>query len=145
MTARSAQSLRSSRRDGRPVVTLGSAESVDVAVTGAKAARLARSLRSRLPVLPGFVVPTDADRDDLHRDGRGHDALVAAWRDPSSNGEHTENRPDALVPGTETVVRFDVDGYDSEQPLDQGARRCGRVGPPEREPRGPGRGRRSPR
>jgi hypothetical protein len=43
-------------------------------------------------------------------------AAVDAIRD------HTENRPDAVVPGTETVVRFDVDGYDSEQPLDQGAR-----------------------
>jgi hypothetical protein len=36
--------------------------------------------------------------------------------------DHTQNRPDIPVPGTESVVTFDVDSYDARQPLDDGAR-----------------------
>jgi len=32
--------------------------------------------------------------------------------------ERTENRPDVAVPGTESVVRFQVDVYDASQPID---------------------------
>lgn len=37
-------------------------------------------------------------------------------------GDRTQNRPDAMVPGTATRVVFDVDTYDAQQPLDQSAR-----------------------
>ena len=36
--------------------------------------------------------------------------------------DRTQNRPDAPVPGSQSVVSFDVDGYDAQQPLDKGAR-----------------------
>jgi hypothetical protein len=43
-------------------------------------------------------------------------AVVDALRD------HTENRPDAAVTGTRSVVTFDVDTYDAQQPIAEAAR-----------------------
>ena len=69
-----------------------------VALTGGKAAALARATRARLPVLPGFVVlPPGADGDH-----EGHD-LWPAWRELSGDG----SRP--------LVVRSSSAAEDTEQ------------------------------
>ena len=47
------------------VISLDSADCLDVAACGDKAARLARARASGFPVLPGFVVPTAASREAL--------------------------------------------------------------------------------
>jgi hypothetical protein len=43
-------------------------------------------------------------------------AVVDALRD------RTQNRLDEAIPGTRSVVTFDVDTYDAKQPIDQAAR-----------------------
>jgi hypothetical protein len=43
-------------------------------------------------------------------------AVVDALRD------RTQNRPDAAVAGSRSVVTFDVDTYDAQQPIDEAAR-----------------------
>ncbi|WP_371661857.1 PEP/pyruvate-binding domain-containing protein [Streptomyces sp. NBC_00280] len=59
------------------VVALDSEHAKDAAVTGAKAANLARAAAAGLPVLPGFVL-VPADR--APRAGAGEDAVRAVWR-----------------------------------------------------------------
>ncbi len=43
-------------------------------------------------------------------------AVVDAVRD------RTENRPDVAVPGSRSVITFDVDTYDAQQPISEAAR-----------------------
>ena len=64
------------------VVTLGSAGALEPAVAGAKAAALARALRSGLPVIPGWVVTTSAFDTPLPVDAE----LRAAWSAATENG-----------------------------------------------------------
>ncbi|MGI8808210.1 MAG: PEP/pyruvate-binding domain-containing protein [Acidimicrobiales bacterium] len=70
------------------VVTLESSAALDPAVVGAKAASLAKALRAGLPVLPGWVVTTDAFAPSA--DGNPAfpvDAeLRAAWSEASDRG-----------------------------------------------------------
>ena len=64
------------------VVTLDSAAALDPAVAGAKAAALARARRLGLPVLPGWVVTTNAFRTSLPVEAE----LRAAWSAATDNG-----------------------------------------------------------
>ena len=64
------------------VVTLDSAAALDPAVAGAKAAALARALRSGLPAIPGWVVTTSAFEIPLPVDAE----LRAAWSAATDNG-----------------------------------------------------------
>ena len=59
---------------GVPVLDLTDPRARDPAVSGAKAANLARAAAAGLPVLPGFVLPVGLDPRE------GGDALAAAWR-----------------------------------------------------------------
>ncbi|MFE0921852.1 MULTISPECIES: hypothetical protein [Streptomyces] len=59
------------------VVPLSTPSAADPAITGAKAAHLARAAEEELPVLPGFVlVPATRTRSAL----TGDEALRGAWR-----------------------------------------------------------------
>jgi pyruvate,water dikinase len=64
-----------------PIVWLDGEDALDPRVTGAKAANLARAAARGLPVLPGFVVTTDATDDE-----RLGVALEHAWRTLSDGG-----------------------------------------------------------
>ena len=64
------------------VVTLDSVAALDPAVGGAKAAALARALRSGVPVIPGWVVTTSAFETPLPVDAE----LRAAWSAATDNG-----------------------------------------------------------
>ncbi|MFI8007004.1 PEP/pyruvate-binding domain-containing protein [Streptomyces sp. NPDC086010] len=101
------------------VVPLGTPSAVDTAVTGAKAANLARAAVAGLPVLPGFVlVPAERAPDAL----TGDEALRGAWR-TLAGGEGREPlvvRSSSLYEDTENssmAGRFDsvldVQGWDS--------------------------------
>lgn len=64
------------------VVTLDSAAALDPSLAGAKAAALARALRSGLPVLPGWVLTTGAFAGSLPVDAE----LRAAWATATDTG-----------------------------------------------------------
>ncbi|MFE0438693.1 PEP/pyruvate-binding domain-containing protein [Streptomyces nigra] len=101
------------------VVPLSTPSAADPAITGAKAAHLARATEEELPVLPGFVlVPATRTRSAL----TGDEALRGAWRtlagedgrEPlvvrsSSLHEDTENS--SMVGGFDSVL--DVRGWDN--------------------------------
>jgi pyruvate,water dikinase len=78
------------------VVLLNDDVALDSSLVGAKAANLARAARGGLPVLPGFVLTTEATRDSPLAPGT-IESLRSAWE--ASNPEH-----DALVVRSSSTV-----------------------------------------
>lgn len=116
------------RREARPlVVSLADPLAVDVDLTGAKAANLARAATAGLPVLPGFVITTTAAR--LVADagslalihGGALSAIRSAWESASEGGSVAvvarssspgEDGERSSMAGRFTSV-LDIDGWDA--------------------------------
>ncbi|HEX5616100.1 MAG TPA: PEP/pyruvate-binding domain-containing protein [Acidimicrobiia bacterium] len=98
------------------------ASATDSSVAGAKAAALARAHQAGLPVLPGFVLGTDAAAAVAAGErGDALDAARAAWADLSANGSRAlvvrssstiEDGTDSSMAGRFTSL-LDVRGWDS--------------------------------
>jgi len=100
--------------EGPPVVALDDSRALDPALVGAKAAALARATQAGLPVLPGFVLTTAADRVSARP------AVEAAWRAMGGESRALVVRSSSTIEdgGTSSMAGMftsvlDVVGWDS--------------------------------
>lgn len=112
---------------GHPVVALSDPLATDAALTGAKASALARAASGGLPVLPGFVITTDAAADIAAAGGPAHvraevrDQIRESWEALSHGGRlplvvrsssTSEDGSTSSMAGMFTSV-LDVRGWDA--------------------------------